>query len=270
MVRAAHFGIFLILSFFYNTAVATDRCVYLKRSAYPQERSLNLVFVPSGFGNDLEGYEAAIRQQWPTISQFDPFSDGVNSLNVIIAKPRGFSRNLCRPHRNISRVFDCNKKRGRQLANTCISNTNRHVMIVNNSGVYGASGLSEASNINIHNPQAGRQIVHELGHALFKLSDEYTDRNASVIGQNCTSNRSCVPWQDLISAGLATCRPGCRGNLKFTSEDTIMDLLSSNTFGHVNTRLICCVFKENTGSYPQMCDTYRHIGAGLDAFCRSR
>lgn len=270
MRHSVYTGLFLLICSLGNFAIATDRCVYLKRSAYPQERSLNLVFVPSGFGNDLDSYEEAVRESWPTISQFEPFSDGVDSLNVIIAKPTGHSGRLCRQHNSIARVFRCETMQGRRLADNCLSDTNRHVMIVNNSAIYGASGLREGSNVNIGNAAAARQIVHELGHAMFSLSDEYTDRNASVIGQNCTGNRNCAPWQDLIAAGMASCRPGCRSNAKFTSEETIMDVLESNTFGHVNTRLICCVFKDQTGAYPRICDPYRHIGAGLDAFCRSR
>lgn len=242
------------------------RCVSLRESKNSNSKSLNLVFVPSGFNNDMDAFERYVRNAWKKIESFEPFSAEIDTVNVVIARIPHKSDSYCKFDKKIGRLLVCKRSTAKSLASRCIQGSNKTVIAIHNSPIHGGSGGAVATSTT--SPQGIPTIIHELGHTMFDLADEYTEKNASLTGGNCSSVRShCSEWQDLIDAGLASCEPGCRNNSKFTSEENIMRSLGATSFGHVNNRLICCKFKQKTGEYPPFCDTYKNVGEGLEKFC---
>lgn len=246
--------------------VQDGQCVSLKKSELKPSKSFTMVFVPSGFNHDMAAFEKYVRNAWKTIEGFEPFAADINSMNVIIAKVPHEDNSFCDFDKSISRLLTCKKGHAEKLASSCFSGT-KTVVAIHNSPIHGGSGGAIATATT--SPYGIPTIIHELGHSMFDLADEYTEKNASLRGNNCSSVAAqCSEWQDLIDAGLATCEPGCRNNSKLTSEDNIMRSLNATTFGHVNNRLICCKYKKRTGSFPQFCEAYRNVGEGLENFCR--
>jgi hypothetical protein len=244
-----------------------EECVKIRSSKNPVNRSINLVFVPSGFAGQLDQFEASVRDHWKEMSAYEPFSDNVETLNVWVVKGEAASNGFCSFDRKVDRLTHCNSLKGILLANKCTNFTNRQIVIIHNSEKYGGSGGAVAAATN--HPLSARIIVHELGHSLFDLADEYDSSDGSTKGPNCVSTKSnCSAWQDLIDAGLATCQQGCPSRTHLTTYPSVMKTLLENSFGHVNQRYICCKFKKETGEYPGFCDQYATIGEGLDRFCR--
>ncbi len=241
-------------------------CVKIKSSKNSEGQSINLVFVGSAFGSQLNQFEATVRRHWRAIERFTPFSPQINTMNVWIVKASSPTDGFCASSSPIERLITCDITKAKALADRCTSQTNREIIVIHNSDQHGGSG-GEIS-VSTNSPYAPATIVHEIGHTLFKLADEYTRSDAGGRGPNCGGQfRQCSGWQDLIDAGLATCESGCRNNSKFTSSPSIMRDLNETSFGHMNQRNICCIFKQKTGEYPRFCQTYQNIGAGLDSYC---
>jgi hypothetical protein len=260
----------LFLTFIFNLSLAwaqeTPECVSIKKSKNSPERSINIVIVPSDFGSDMDHFESKVRDLWSDISQIDPYSSQVDTMNVIIAKIPSKSNSYCEVSKENDRILNCNWFKAAGQADHCFKGPQRYVITIHNSDHHAGSGLVEGAASTLAKSASGI-IPHELGHAIFNLADEYT-YVGKANGPNCAKQSSCAPWQDLIDAGLATCQTGCPGNSKFTSTPNIMRTLEVKDFGHVNNRLICCRFKKLTGEYPNFCDQYSSVGSGLDKFCR--
>ncbi len=245
----------------------SQECVKIKASKNPADRSINLVFVPSGFGANLDEFEATVRRHWRTIEQYEPFGPQVDTMNVTIVKASTRSDSFCDFYSPVDRLLTCNMLKAYSLAGSCVSRRNRQIVVIHNTDRHGGSGGDVATATN--SPHSATVIVHEIGHSLFKLDDEYTRSDGSASGPNCTSEANkCASWQDLINAGLATCESGCRNNASYTSSPNIMRSLDQTSFGHANQRNICCTFQKMTGEYPQFCEQYRNVGEGIDRYCR--
>ncbi len=250
------------------TFAQAQECVKIKSSKNPEDRSINVVFVGSAFGGQFSLFDRSVRQHWRAIERFTPFSRQINTMNVWVVKASGETDDFCGFNSSIERLITCDIRKANALAEKCASSTNRSVVVIQNTSQFGGSGgdISVATNAY----QAPSIIVHELGHSLFKLADEYTRSDAGTQGPNCGGQfRQCSGWQDLIDAGLATCESGCRNNTRFTSSSSIMRSLDETSFGHMNQRNICCVFNQMTGEYPGFCQTYQNVGAGLDNYCQA-
>lgn len=258
----------LLLAFTLSAFAQSPDCVKVRDSIQDQKKSLNLVFVPSGFNDKLDVFEAKIREHWQTVSLYEPFSNSVDTLNVWIAKVPHEDEPYCHFDSTIKRLLRCSSSRAKTQAKVCVPESqNRHVIVIHNTDVYGGSGGTVATATN--NILSAKIIVHELGHSIFKLADEYDDKYGFTGGPNCVSKSSnCSAWQDLIDAGLASCEEGCAEKKRSTSEKSVMRVLSEPSFGHVNQRYICCRYKEMTGKFPQFCDQYQAIGQGLEKFCQ--
>lgn len=244
----------------------SPKCEYLKQSKNTPVKSINIVIVPSAFGDDVEKFASTIKPLWDEVSEFTPFSANVESMNVILAKVPHTEEGYCEFSTANDRVLECDGLKAARLADKCYSGTNRYTITIHNSTRHGGSGARFGASATLARSSAAI-IAHELGHSIFNLADEYADPGKDS-GKNCSSKSTCDAWKDLIDAGLATCEPGCEAKLKYTSPDTLMGSLSEKSFGHVNSRIMCCQFKKLTGQYPQFCDTYQSVGQGLDAFCR--
>lgn len=242
-------------------------CEFLKRSVNPQDKSINIVIVPSGFQGDMQLFSKSVRELWPEVAEYMPFSENVTTMNVVIASvPNVKDDDYCEFNEKIDRLLTCDGIKASKAAAKCMSSDNRYVITIQNTTKHGGSGARHGASATLARSSA-EIIAHELGHSIFKLADEYTYDGWSA-GKNCSKKSTCDDWKDLIDAGLATCEPGCKGGAFFTSSKSLMGNLSEKSFGHVNRRLICCEFKKQTDEYPSFCDQYHNVGVGLDNYCR--
>merc|ERR1712157_10921 len=91
--------------------------------------------------------------------------------------------------------------------------------------------------------------VHEIGHSLFGLQDEYDwDYEGSDTGPNCDSSPGCPRWSDLIPSFPDICtHKGCDEDNYYISEvNSFMNGVNTNV-GPVLRRFTCCTFYALTG-----------------------
>jgi hypothetical protein len=118
-------------------------------------------------------------------------------------------------------------------------------------------------------PLADRIVIHEIGHSLFNLADEYNINPASTKPAksfNCDQTATCTKWSDLLGTNGVNCVAGwCDGASSWTSETTIMNKLDAPMrFQEVNLRITCCVYKQRVNSYPPYCAQF---ASTRDTFC---
>jgi hypothetical protein len=147
-----------------------------------------------------------------------------------------------------------------------------NVLIVHNDGTYGGAGFpgDGAASVSIHSLSSDIGI-HELGHSLFGLGDEYTigDGNPDE-DPNCDS-AGCSKWSDLIQTRDATCEPSkCRGGSYYGPSTNMMFDYSVKSFGAVNERITCCKYVYHTGVAPGYCSRFQGVGVGLTQYCNGQ
>ena len=239
-------------------------CLKLRESELPDSKSFNVVFVSSGFP-DTASFEELIRKSWTQIEEdFSPLSNDSRAFNVFLVK--GESEGSCKV---TDGLLDCKFDKAMEESRVCSRNQKKVVFTVHNSGGVFLRGNTRGKHVMISNhPNMRSSIVHELGHALFSLSDEY-DYGGGPENKNCSSSANqCSEWKDLIDEGLAVCEPGCKNKQSFIAGRSIMGDPHAKSFGPNNERLICCSFKEMTNEFPEFCEQYKNVGAGLEEFCK--
>ncbi|MBI2521780.1 MAG: ankyrin repeat domain-containing protein [Bdellovibrio sp.] len=248
----------------------SGNCQFIKESKNAPDKSVNLVFVPSGFNGDMELYRQEVQRIWKIFSNYAVFNDKIDVLNVALAlTENNEANNFCNFNcGGIERLLCCDHSIAKNLSKSCMTE-DIQTIVVHNSTQYGGAGSfsTNVSTTSIHQA-APKVAVHELGHSLFHLADEYAyGRGTPYSARNC-AHEGCKRWQDLIEAGLATCQnDGCADGKFFTDGDTIMKGLSRD-FENVNERLACCAYKKSTGEYPNFCRKFISVGKGIDSYCR--
>jgi len=119
--------------------------------------------------------------------------------------------------------------------------------------------------------EASRQVaVHEIGHSLFGLSDEYTGGWGKPSDLNCAA-AGCDDWKDLFGRWGVGCIPNsCENGKHYTSEETMMKYLSKD-FGEVNERITCCKFLfYDTSTVPEYCRKFNEDGLDLMGYCTAK
>ena len=260
------FAVVLMLSM---NAFAQE-CVKIRESKKAPNKSFNIVFVPSGFNDNLLAFEDTIRAGFEKISaEYPPFGLEIDSINIVITKPKKLNNSFC--HKKDDGLLDCSFMETAELGRRCAPSGKKITIVMHNSNGEWIRGNAQNNHVVLTNhPRFVGTILHEMGHALFDLADEYSN-GGPANEKNCSPlANKCSAWKDLIDAGLATCEPGCKGNQSFVDGNNIMKDSSASSYGHSNQRLICCRYKKVTGEFPQFCEEYRNIGEGLERYCRSR
>lgn len=248
-------------------ALAQD-CIKIRESKNSPNKSFNIVFVPSGFEDNLSDFENTVRAGFEKISaDYPPFGVDVDSLNIVLSKPTKTNSAFC--HKKENGLLDCAYLQTVEMGRKCAPGGNKITIVMHNTNGEWIRGNAQNNHVVLTNhPRFVGTILHEMGHALFELADEYPD-GGPADKKNCSpAANKCSAWQDLIDAGLATCESGCKENRSFVDGNNIMKDTSSDTYGHSNQRLICCRYKKVTGEFPSYCEEYRNIGVGLDSYCR--
>jgi hypothetical protein len=142
-----------------------------------------------------------------------------------------------------------------------------NVLVVHNTQTYGGAGRNNFGTTSL-NEKSPTVAVHEIGHSLFGLADEYSIGRGKPPAPNCEPS-GCSDWSDLMGDKFgAKCVPACAGGNSFTSGITIMQQFHPKglSFGVVNERITCCKFLFH-GHIPPYCTRFNEDGLDLRAYC---
>lgn len=266
-------SLIFLMTFFYLSQSFANNCEVLRASSKPVDSSVNIVLVPSNFKGDLELFKTEATKIMETFEKYKPFSKENKFLNFFLSKNEDSENSFCKYGcSGVDRLLCCDRKKAKKLAKKCNNSNERQILVIHNDKKYGGAGyIKDNIATTSTNKNAPKVAVHELGHSLFDLADEYTYSKSNRGLKNCEKS-DCQSWNDLIGIDFpgAECTPnGCAGGESFTCGETIMKELRLS-FGPNNERLACCKYKEITNHFPSFCDPYLNKGVGLDNFCSSK
>lgn len=160
----------------------------------------DLVFVGDGYTEaDLETYSANVLGKWTELSSVEPFAsykDYFNVWQVNVVSPesgvdhdptKGIEKNTaldmgfwCQGRdANTERLLCVNETKAKQFA--ALAPQADQVIALGNTSKYGGAGGSVAT-ASGSNAQAGQIAIHELGHSIGGLADEYEYPYATYSG----------------------------------------------------------------------------------------
>ena len=255
-----------------NTCYASPECKALKH--FPDttfdENMVILVFVGSGF-TDLETWRMHVAKTFYAFNEFEFFdysNPRYNAFYVDELEPDGFCNFNCQ---GVPTLLCCNESIARTFTSKCFPpGAHVNTIVIENSDTYGGGGYRSGNlaTTSIHS-LGPRVAVHELGHSLFELGDEYKSGAFTADSSpNCDFD-GCAKWGDLdehLGGGLCSTR-GCKNGDYFVPGSTFMQYLDE-PFGEVNTRFTCCTFLALTGGTPSYCDRFE-FGKGLVEYCKN-
>jgi hypothetical protein len=181
----------------------------------------DLVFVGDGYTTeDLETYTANVKSKWEELSAVEPFASykqyfNVWQVNVISAESgvdhdptRGLLKNTaldmgfwCQGRdANTERLLCVNETKAKEFA--ALAPQADQVIALGNTAKYGGAGGSVAT-ASGSNAQAGQIAIHELGHSIGGLADEYDYPYADYTGAepreiNVTKDPTCAKWGEYL------------------------------------------------------------------------
>lgn len=178
----------------------------------------------------------------------------------------------------IRRLLCCNLDITKDLRSKCFPNAGENVqtIVIHNDYEYGGAGYYYDNvatlSINEYGPLVA---VHELGHSMFELGDEYPYGNGNDYSPNCDST-GCSKWKDLVDQNVASCLPGfCRGETDSSygdysvGDNSFMNILE-NPIGNVNLRFSCCTYYAITKKFPTYCNkSYFGSATTLLEYCKN-
>jgi IgA Peptidase M64 len=261
-----------------RVCLASSDCNILKHQEgdpFTTDR-ITLVFVGSAFTNDQSFIDAVVNN-YNTMKTFEYFAEDIPMLNVMYVLPsEGQKTGYCfQPCGGIDRLLCCNTNDAKSLSSRCFSsNDNVQTLVLHNNVTYGGAGYPGANVATASLASIGPKIlVHELGHSLFELGDEYVEGSAtSSFSANC-ADAGCSKWSDLIGRSIAGYNPVgcisgvCERGLYHVGEKSIMDQLTLQP-GAVNARFACCAYLSLTKSTPAYCRKFDFTPGALLAYCR--
>ncbi|GLZ30692.1 hypothetical protein Lesp02_28810 [Lentzea sp. NBRC 105346] len=173
----------------FRTAAAAD-VVLVAGNGRPEGR-FDLVFVGDGYtADDLEAFSADVRSKWAELSAVEPFRTyayGFNVWQVNVVSPESGVDNdptlgidrvtaldmgfWCQGRdRNTERLLCVNETKAKEFA--ALAPGADQVIALGHTTKYGGAGGSVATAAG-GNASAGQIAVHELGHSIGHLADEY-------------------------------------------------------------------------------------------------
>ncbi len=265
--------LFLLFSALSSSLLKANDCEVIRASEVEVNRSVNIVMVPSNFKGDMELFRSEAKKILKTFETYRPFAPENKLINFFLSTKEAKKNSFCEYGcAGVERLLCCDRKDAKKLAKVCNKSDERQILVIHNDTKYGGAGYIEENMATTSiNELAPKVAVHELGHSLFDLADEYIYSTSNRGLKNCATS-TCQAWSDLIESGYpgAECTPnGCAAGSSYTCGETIMKSLSLS-FGPNNERLACCKYKSITGTYPSFCAPYQKVGMGLENFCSSK
>mmetsp|Transcript_13023 Transcript_13023/g.23621 ORF Transcript_13023/g.23621 Transcript_13023/m.23621 type:complete len:575 (-) Transcript_13023:1062-2786(-) len=240
-------------------------------------QKINIVFVGSGFQTTTNpAWKNEAERIYSEFKYTNMFSDANSLFNAFYVDQ--LEDSFCQQdYKGIQSLLYCNTLKAHDVASKCVPDgPNRQVVVVHNTQEYGGGGfyVENVATTTTHNV-GPRVAIHELGHSLFELSDEY-EYSSGRDGANCDHRKDCSRWADLIGNekvesvyGEVSCIPGCQKGESFVGSDSLMNRLDAN-MGAVNERYTCCTFLAHTGSQPEYCNVFDFSENYLRAFCQNK
>lgn len=254
-----------------NTCFASEACKSIKHIEGQEfnDHTINIVFVGSGF-KDLDSWRKAVAKTFQAFDHFEflKFNNPrYNAFYVDEYVEKGFCSFNCQ---DVPTLLCCDVSKARALSKKCFPvGSQLQTIVIENDERYGGAGYryQNMATTSMHN--LGPTVaVHELGHSLFELGDEYnTGHFTTDTAPNCDVE-GCPKWADLdehFGGGLCQMR-GCQNGNYFVGENSFMRALEA-PMGHVNLRYTCCTFLALTKGTPSYCDKY-DFGNGLLNYCK--
>ena len=181
----------------------------------------DLVFVGDGYtADDLETYTGNVKSKWEELSAVEPFASykeyfNVWQVNVVSAESgvdhdptKGLLKNTaldmgfwCQGRdANTERLLCVNETKAKEFA--ALAPQADQVIALGNTAKYGGAGGSVAT-ASGSNAQAGQIAIHELGHSIGGLADEYDYPYANYTGSepreiNVTSDPTGAKWGEYL------------------------------------------------------------------------
>ncbi len=181
----------------------------------------DLVFVGDGYTDaDLETYSANVLSKWTELSAVEPFAsykDYFNVWQVNVVSPEsgvdhdpttGIEKNTaldmgfwCQGRdANTERLLCVNETKAKQFA--ALAPAADQVIALGNTAKYGGAGGSVAT-ASGSNAQSGQIAIHELGHSIGGLADEYDYPYATYTGTeprevNVTKDPTGAKWGEYL------------------------------------------------------------------------
>ncbi len=254
-----------------NVCFASEECKSIKHIDGQQFRKnvINLVFVGSGF-HSLDEWRREVARAFTAFDAFEFFgfdNPRYNAFYVDEYDSDGFCQFNCE---GVSSLLCCDVQAARNISKNCFpAGPNLQTIVIENDERYGGGGYRYQNLATTSKHQLGPLVtVHELGHSLFELGDEYDNSLfTSKSGPNCDV-KGCPKWADLdthLGGGLCEVK-GCQGGNFYLGESSFMDDLNSPV-GHVNLRYTCCSYLALTKGVPPYCEKY-DFGDGLLKYCQ--
>lgn len=255
-----------------NTCYASPKCKALKQTPMQNfdEDVINLVFVGSGF-SEISSWRMEVAKTFHAFNDFEFFeyeNTRYNAFYVDNLEPESFCKFSCE---GSPTLLCCDTTKAQELTARCINpGVNVNTIVIENPNQYGGGGYRYANLATTSTHMLGPKVaIHELGHSLFDLADEYSGSMFTASdGANCDRD-GCSKWADLdehLGGGLCQSK-GCKNGEYFVPGSTFMNLLDE-PFGEVNTRYTCCTFLALTKGVPSYCDRFE-FGSGLVEYCKN-
>jgi hypothetical protein len=272
-----------------KTCFGSENCKSIKHDegAEFHEKAINIVLVGSGF-TDLKSWRETVAKTFGVFNRFDFFDFDnpmynafyvdeydMNDNSITISGENddsnkegdGFCYYDCE---GVETLLCCDVRKARELSNKCFhTGPNLQTIVIHNGERYAGGGYryQNMATTSIH--ELGPTVaIHELGHSLFELGDEYNhSRFDATSSPNCDVE-GCPKWADLnehMGGGLCEVK-GCENGNSFVGENSFMRVLDA-PMGHVNLRYTCCTFLALTKGLPPYCEKY-DFGNGLLKYCQ--
>lgn len=214
-----------------------------------------------------------MREYFVDVQKYVMFGEDNDLYNAFFVSSVGDWVDCYTGCRDIGRLLCCNVAKAHEVVlNKCglPQSPTLQTVILHNDDVYAGAGYG-SSNVATSTFHASglRVAVHELGHSMFDLADEYSSGWGTSDRPNCDS-QGCNKWNDLQqSHGVDCVENMCNNNNYFASEEggSFMKYLGSPV-GHVNARYMCCTYMFiSGGQVASFCDTYDTPPGHLNNFC---
>lgn len=229
-----------------------------------------LIFVGSGFSKQSD-LRNQIKKTYSVFNDAPFFNDPNLKLRALmVTKPeKSFCNYGCQ---GIDRLLCCTIKKTLNLSKKCFpTRSTVQTIVVHNDSKYGGAGYAEKNiAVTSSNSLGPALAMHELGHSLFELGDEYGYGSATATTSANCDKLGCPKWRDLEdSLGLNLCRvKGCKGSNYYIGVDSFMRSMQYD-IGHVNQRFMCCTYLALTKEMPEFCEFYdQHSKNGLLKYCQ--
>jgi len=238
------------------------------------QNTIVLVFVGSGFATMMSWVNQVRKTFEGIMSDKFPFiSDPSTRIQPFFVRQRGesFCRFGCA---GIDRLLCCNVTITKDLASKCFTSSTRlQTIVIHNDKRTGGAGYPRENIATISTYKNNHLFaLHELGHSLLELGDEYPTSVGSTAENmpNCDV-KNCPKWSDLdtkLKLGGTLCKSkGCEDGLSYVGKNSFMRDIFKDP-GVVNLRYSCCTHLALTKIIPEYCEEYDFY-PGLVAYCQN-